>query len=135
MVRPKTPRRAPARTIRIMDILAEQYGEGVSIQIFGASNEEIAVAGLDLSRSVINRGILRRTDVPSLLRNADLFLDLSDFQAFGRTGLEAMASGSVPVLPIMGGSDEYAIHGYNSYVVDTRSDSARNWSRNCPTRR
>ena len=71
---------------------------------------------------VTNRGVLRRTEVPNLLRNADLFLDLSDYQAFGRSGLEAMASGCVPVVPVMGGADEYAVHGHNAFVVDTRSD-------------
>lgn len=123
MVRPKTPRRAPQRTMRLMQMLAERFDEDVSLQIFGATNEELAAEGYDLNFGVINRGVLRRTDVPNLLRNADLFLDLSDYQAFGRTGLEAMASGCVPVVPIMGGADEYAIHGYNGYLVDSRSEA------------
>ena len=122
MVRPKTPRRAPARTLRIMDTLAECYSDDLSIQIFGATHEELMAAGFDLNTGIINRGTLRRTEVPNLLRNADLFLDLSDYQAFGRTGLEAMASGCVQVLPIMGGADEYAVNGWNAYLVDTRSD-------------
>jgi len=124
MVRPKTPRRAPARTLRIMDALADRYGEDIAVQIFGATNEELISAGYDLNPDIINRGMLRRTEVPNLLRNADLFLDLSDYQAFGRTGLEAMASGCVPVLPVMGGADEFVVDGYNGYAVDTRSDAA-----------
>lgn len=124
MVRPKTPRRAPARTIRIVDELVGRFAADVSVQIFGASDEEIAASGLDLCVGITNRGTLRRTDVPNLLRNADLFLDLSDYQAFGRTGLEAMASGCIPLVPILGGADEYAVHGVNAYAVDTRSDAA-----------
>ncbi len=125
MVRPQTPRRAPQRTLRIMDILASRYGDNnLSLQIFGASTDELAEAGLHHDPVLINRGRLRRIDVPHFLRHADLFLDLSDYQAFGRTALEAMASGCVSVVPILGGADEYAIHGYNAYVVDTRSDAA-----------
>jgi len=107
-----------------MDALADRYGEDIAVQIFGATNEELISAGYDLNPDIINRGMLRRTEVPNLLRNADLFLDLSDYQAFGRTGLEAMASGCVPVLPVMGGADEFVVDGYNGYAVDTRSDAA-----------
>jgi glycosyltransferase involved in cell wall biosynthesis len=121
MVRPKTPRRAPARTIRVMQALRDQYGEAISLQIFGATDREILSAGFELPEGVVNHGPLRRTEVPALLRNSDLFLDLSDYQAFGRTALEAMASGCVPVVPVMGGADEFAVDGVNSFVVDTRS--------------
>jgi len=65
--------------------------------------------------------VLTREQVGSLFRVTDLFMDLSDYQAFGRTGLEAMACGCLTILPIFGGSHEYAIHGKNSFLVDTRS--------------
>ncbi|HET6941601.1 MAG TPA: glycosyltransferase, partial [Sphingomicrobium sp.] len=70
----------------------------------------------------VSLGVLDRSQVASTLRHSDLFLDLSDYQAFGRTGLEGMASGCIPVLPVFGGTSEYAEHGINSFVVDTRSD-------------
>ena len=53
-----------------------------------------------------------------------MFLDVSDYQAFGRTGLESMACGAIPVVPVLGGTSEFAVHGENAYVVDTRSDDA-----------
>ena len=124
MLRPKTRRRAPRRTARILSWLVAEYGHRVIVECFGAPAEELASAGIDLPASVVNHGRLRRTQVPRVLRGSDLFLDLSDYQAFGRTGLEAMASGCTPVLPIFGGADEYAVHGRNSFVVDTRSDDA-----------
>ena len=68
-----------------------------------------------------NRGILTRRDVASLLRESDIFVDLSDYQAFGRTGLEAMACGCATVLPARGGADEYAVDGENAFLVDTAS--------------
>ncbi|QNM83817.1 glycosyltransferase [Sphingomonas sabuli] len=122
MVRPKTPRRAPKRTIRILEQLAFTYGSKVEISYFGCDAEELASTGLRPSDALQPLGVLDRHQVSSTLRYSDMFLDLSDFQAFGRTGLEGMACGCVPVLPVFGGSGEYAVHGVNSFVVDTRSD-------------
>jgi glycosyltransferase involved in cell wall biosynthesis len=124
MLRPKTRRRAPFRTVRILNWLAQEYGEGVKIEVFGTTDAALQNDGIPLPHTVINHGPLRRTQVPHVLRRADLFLDLSDYQAFGRTGIEAMASGCVPVVPLLGGSAEYAVDGWNSFVVDTRSDEA-----------
>lgn len=124
MLRPQTPRRAPKRTVRIMERMADRYGDRVELQVFGATAETLAEHGIHLSPRIHNLGVLKRTEVPNVLRQTDLFLDLSDFQAFGRTGLEAMACGVIPVLPVFGGGGEYAIHGNNAYVVDTRSDDS-----------
>jgi glycosyltransferase involved in cell wall biosynthesis len=71
-----------------------------------------------------NHGTLIREEVAQLLRSADIFLDLSDYQAFGRTGLEAMACGCTVVLPTKGGVDEYAINRENALLVDTTSEEA-----------
>ncbi|WP_196804847.1 glycosyltransferase family 4 protein [Methylopila sp. M107] len=123
MVRAKTPRRAPHRTIRIMEKLILEFGSNkINLTIFGTNTRELADDGFVLSPGINNRGRLKAHEVPALFRGADLFLDLSDYQAFGRTGLEGMCCGVVPVLPIHGGVSEYAEHGKNAYVVDTRSD-------------
>lgn len=123
MLRPSTPRRAPKRTVRIMNAIAKRFGD-VSLQVFGSENEELNSAGIDLPSQIKNWGVLKRAQVPELLRSADLFLDLSDYQAFGRTGLEGMACGCIPIVPVLGGAGEYAVHGHNAFVVDTRSDRA-----------
>jgi glycosyltransferase involved in cell wall biosynthesis len=125
MLRPRTQRRAPKRTARVMNILSDRFsGGGAVFQVFGGDDEEFEASGLELSQEIVNKGVLKRTDVPELMRASDLFLDLSDYQAFGRTGLEAMACGCVPLVPILGGTAEYAVHGRNAFVVDTRSDDA-----------
>lgn len=121
MLRPATPRRAPKRTVRIMRAIAAKYTD-VSMQVFGASDEELEAAGIGLPANVKNWGVLKRSQVPDLLRSSDLFLDLSDYQAFGRTGLEGMACGCIPIVPVLGGTSEYAVHGRNAFIVDTRSD-------------
>ncbi len=122
MLRPKTPRRAPLRTARTLGWIAATFPKA-RIDIFGASDAELVDQSIEVPENAVNHGRLKRTGVPEILRRSDLFLDLSDYQAFGRTALEAMASGSVPVVPLFGGADEYANHGVNSFVVDTRSDS------------
>jgi glycosyltransferase involved in cell wall biosynthesis len=124
MLRLSTARRAPRRTARIMESIAELTGCSVDLKVFGSDADRFAKSGLALDSAILNAGRLKRTEVGALLRTADLFLDLSDYQAFGRGGLEAMASGCVPLVPLLGGSREYAVHGKNAFVVDTRSDLA-----------
>ena len=122
MLRPKTPRRAPRRHARVLEMLAEAYGDRIDILTFGCAREELAAAGLRLSDRIRHHGTLSRKEVAGVLRASDLFLDLSDYQAFGRTGLEGMACGCVPVLPIFGGAGEYVRHWRNGFLVDPRSD-------------
>ena len=122
MLRPQTPRRAPFRTARVMEFLSELYGDAIDLKVFGSEEEDLKVAGISLSPKIDRLGIQRRTEVPHILRTSDLFLDLSDYQAFGRTALESMACGCIPVVPLLGGAHDFAIHGYNAYLVDTRAD-------------
>lgn len=124
MVRPQTPRRAPRRTLRALEHIAFRWGSDVEVTYFGCDERALRDLGIKTSAALTELGVLSRSQVANTLRHSDLFLDLSDFQAFGRTGLEGMACGCVPVLPIFGGADEYAEHGINSYIVDTRSDEA-----------
>ena len=124
MIRASTPRRAPHRTARIMARLAEVHGDRVVLTSFGSQPDELQRRGLELSHRIDHRGVLDRGQVADVLRASDLFLDLSDYQAFGRTALEGMACSCVPVLPLFGGASEYAKDRWNGFVVDTRSDEA-----------
>jgi glycosyltransferase involved in cell wall biosynthesis len=124
MLRPQTPRRAPLRTLRIMQALAERYGGRIGLQVFGTDDTKLKELGIKLPPLMRNHGSLLRTEVPEVMRQATLFLDLSDYQAFGRTGLESMACACVPLVPSLGGSAEYAVDRVNGYAVDTRSDQA-----------
>jgi glycosyltransferase involved in cell wall biosynthesis len=124
MLRPKTPRRAPWRTLRVLERLGRTFGEEVRLVTFGSSRDELEEFGLRPSRSIEVMGSLARTEVASLLRQSDLFLDLSDYQAFGRTGLEAMACACVPLLPALGGAAEFARPWLNAIVLDTTDEEA-----------
>lgn len=122
MLRPKTPRRAPWRTLRILERLDRTFGERLRLVTFGSSRDELEEFGLRPSRSIEVMGSLSREQVSAVLRESDLFLDLSDYQAFGRTGLEAMACACVPVLPSLGGAWEFARPWVNAIVLDTTDE-------------
>lgn len=122
MVRPRTPRRRGAETLAALERLKAELGDGVECLTFGCTLDELAA--LPPAPGVDHLGLLTRAEVAEVLRRCDLFLDLSAYQAFGRTGLEAMACGAVPVLPTRGGVTEYAEHERNAVLVDTEDEDA-----------
>lgn len=122
MVRPQTPRRGAERTMRVLRRLSNRYPGIIAVHIFGCESTSPEFEALPGDFRFINYGVLSRTAVASLLRRCDVFVDLSDYQAFGRTGLEAMASGCVVAVPRKGGSDEYAIDRVNAAVVETADE-------------
>lgn len=124
MVRPQTPRRAAPRTMRVLRDLARRHGGCVEIHVFGCDRDDERFRALERDFAFINHGVLRRPEVAQLLRDSDLFVDLSDYQAFGRTALEAMASGCVPAVPMAGGSAEFAVDGHNALLCDTTNEQA-----------
>ncbi len=117
MIRPGTPVRSPKLTADILGELAEK-----KIAVFGCEADDPFWNGREFSGDIL--GVLRRDEVADLLRRSKLFIDLSEYQAFGRTGLEAMACGCSVILPEAGGSDEYAIDGSNCLRVDTADSQA-----------
>ncbi|MBE9039720.1 glycosyltransferase family protein [Oscillatoriales cyanobacterium LEGE 11467] len=120
MIRFSTPRRAPLRTLRVARKLNQKFSDRVKFTIFGADPDRMT----SIPNNTTVLGHLTRPEVANVLRNADIFLDLSDYQAFGRTALEAMACGCVPVVPKRGGASEFAIDRVNSRIVETASDES-----------
>ncbi len=120
MIRPASPRRGASRTMHVLKEIRNLYGEKVKISIFGS--EETDLSNLESDFEFESHGILTRKTVADLLRQSSIFVDFSYYQAFGRTGLEAMACGCAVILPVVGGALEYAINGENSLVVDTLSN-------------
>ena len=119
MIRFSSTNRAPWRTLRILKHVAETFGGLVEIGIFGTSAENEEQKRLCEDFDIKIHGVLERRNVAVLLRDSDIFVDFSEYQAFGRTGLEAMACGCAVVLPDCGGADEYAIDNVNALLVDT----------------
>ncbi len=120
MVRPRTPRRNPGGTIQVLQKLKYKYNDKVEVIIFGCQDSELKQFNEMLNFKYLNKGILKKGEVACLLAQADFFIDMSDYQAFGRTGLEGMCYGCVPVLPIRGGVYEYAQNNKNALLVDTK---------------
>ncbi len=119
MIRPKTERRNPIGTMQVLKMLKEKYGEKVQVNLFGCGTDEIIALGDVAEFNYANHGVLKRWEVADLLAQSHIFLDMSTYQAFGRTGLESMCLGCIAIIPEEGGADKYAIDGENAIVVDT----------------
>jgi GT2 family glycosyltransferase/glycosyltransferase involved in cell wall biosynthesis len=119
MVRPRTPRRQPAGTIAVLERLLADLPGQVEVSSFGCRHAELA--RLTGSRAILEShlGVLSRARVAERLRNCDVFLDMSTYQAFGRSALEAMACGCTAVVPEIGGAWEFVQDGVNALAVDT----------------
>ena len=119
MVRPATPRRAPRRTLRLLArIAAGEFGPA-EVVAFGTDAEGLAAHGMTAPDGVRLTGHLKQTEVAALIRRADIFLDLSDYQAFGRTAAEAMASGCIALAPLLGGASDFIEDGVSGFLADT----------------
>ncbi len=123
MVRPQSPRRGAARTMRVLSRIARRF-PAVEVHVFGCSQDGPAFQALTRDFPFTCHGMLTRSEMGALLRKCDIFLDLSDHHAVGRLGLEAMASGCVVVVPRTGGTVEYAEDGENALVVDSTDEDA-----------
>ena len=124
MVRPRTARRQPLATIAVLQALLERHPGAVRVSTFGCYEDELReLLGVDGSESPAilesHMGLLSREEVAELLRESDVFLDMSVYQAFGRTALEAMACGATAVVPQVGGVWEFVRDGENALAVDT----------------
>lgn len=118
MVRPQTPLRGAERTMQLLRWASKNYGDRISISVFGCAEESPHFQALSRDFEYRNFGVLTRAEVARVMRQSDLFIDLSDYQAFGRTALEAMACGCTSIVPSNGGAVEYALHNVNAFVVD-----------------
>jgi len=121
MIRPRTPRRRPAATLAALAIVANTLGEEAQIVTFGCDEESFALLDGAAVAGIHHFGLLTRAAVAGLMRSCEVFLDGSAYQAFGRTGFEAMACGAVPILPALGGVHEYARDDQNAVILDEGS--------------
>lgn len=124
MVRPSTPRRNPALTMRVLRILKERYEDRIDVVIFGCRDNDPDFAALETNFAFTCHGELPPGHVAELLDRSHVFLDLSSYQAMGLTALEAMACGVAVVGPQKGGLGEIITHGVNGLLVDTDNEQA-----------
>lgn len=121
MVRPSSPRRNPEGTIAVLSKLKGAFGHRIEVSIFGAEKDGPPIPSGACVAKFTNYGQLTPKKTAKLLSSADVFIDMSHFQAMGLTAMEAMACGAIPVVPRAGGAASFAQHGVNALVVDTHS--------------
>ena len=119
MTRPQTPRRGFPYLIEALRLVKEARPE-VEVVVFGD-----ALSSRRIPFPHRNEGVV--TDqhrLAQLYSAADVFLDGSTFQGFGRPALEAMACGAACVLTNVGGVNEYARHEDNCLLVPPQDPRA-----------
>jgi glycosyltransferase involved in cell wall biosynthesis len=124
MIRPSTPRRNPKLTMAVLQRASQKFSTQVEFRLFGCDVSEPGFSSLEVNFPWKLAGQLRSTQVASLYNEADIFVDFSEFQAFGLTALEAMAMGLAVIVPSTGGTGVYGEPGANCLVVDGRSEQA-----------
>ncbi|MCB1777598.1 MAG: glycosyltransferase, partial [Candidatus Competibacteraceae bacterium] len=113
MARPGTPRRGFSTTIAAL-AQVKQLRPDTEIALFG----DRFLEQQSIPFPFRNEGVvIRQSRLAELYSGADIFLDGSEFQGFGRCALEAMACGAACVLTDVGGVLEYARHEENALLA------------------
>lgn len=113
MARPGTAYRGFSTLIEALALVRRRVPE-LRIVLFGARDLGQHSVPFDFE----DAGVIQDMDrMAQLYSSADVFIDSSDFQGFGRCGLEAMACGTACVLSSAGGVTEYAVDGRNALLV------------------
>lgn len=119
MIRPETPWRQPQLTVDVLAKLGRILDCELSLHTFGCTKEALETLNQGADLETNHHGVLSSAEVAHLFQTSTIFLDLSIYQGFGRTGLEAMACGCVPILPEKSGPDTYASHHQNALLINS----------------
>jgi len=120
MARPRTPRRGFDTLVAALGHLQKSH-PSAEIVLFG----DDAIDAGRLGFPVQNLGLIADQErLAALYSSADVFVDSSHFQGFGRCALEAMACGAAAVVTDVGGVAEYARNGTTALCVAPREPVA-----------
>ncbi len=112
MARPRTPRRGFSVLIEALSIVKKRRKE-VDIVLFGDD-----LSSQSIPFDYFDEGVIyNQNRLAEIYSAADIFIDASDFQGFGRTALEAMACHTSCILTDVGGVTEYAKNEQNCLLV------------------
>ena len=117
MIRPNTPRRNARSTMEVFTQFYRTHGEAVEIVLFGSETSDPHFQTLPQDFVWRNAGVLTQSQVSSLLNEADIFVDFSEYQAMGLTALEAMSCGVAVIVPANGGASSFAVHNENALIL------------------
>jgi glycosyltransferase involved in cell wall biosynthesis len=120
MARPGTPWRGFNTVVNALKIVKTALPES-EIILFGDNH----LFRQDIPFIYRDEGVISdQNHLATLYSKADIFVDGSDHQGFGRLALEAMACGTACVLTGAGGVMEYARHEKNCLIVPPRQPVA-----------
>jgi len=115
--------------IKALPFIRNKYPDARLI-IIGADFEGIGSAlkrlaeTLGVAESVTFTGIVNQEDLRDYLARAHLFLSASEYEAFGISILEAMASGTVPVVNDINPLRGFVRHGETGFLTDFSAPEA-----------
>jgi glycosyltransferase involved in cell wall biosynthesis len=116
MARPGTPWRGFKWAVQALDLVKQQYPD-LEIVFFGDNQ----LFRQNIAFDYRDEGVVsNQNHLAILYSEADVFLDASDYQGFGRLALEAMSCGTACVLTNEGGVTEYARSDENCLTVPPR---------------
>ena len=116
MARPRTPNRGYGDIIEALRQVVQARPD-TRIVLFG---DDIPASAIPFKAEVTGV-ITDQNRLAALYSEADIYLDGSVFQGFGRPALEAMACHTACVVTNVGGVNEYAKHGENCLTVPPRA--------------
>lgn len=116
MARPGTPWRGFKWAVQALDLVKQQY-PALEVVFFGDNQLFRQSIPFDYRDEGV---VSNQNHLAVLYSEADVFLDASDYQGFGRLALEAMSCGTACVLTNEGGVTEYARHEENCLTVPPR---------------
>ena len=119
MARPSVPHRGYNTLIAGLGMV-KKIRPDVRIQFFGGHLNRAAIP-FDYEDMGV---IMKRDALAGAYSEADIFIDASDFQGFGRPALEAMACGVACILTGLGGVTEYAQDRINSLIIPPKDPAA-----------
>jgi O-antigen biosynthesis protein len=119
MARPGTPYRGFNNLIEAFALVKAARPE-VGIRLFGDRDLKKQTLPFEFHDEGL---VFDQDQLARIYSAADIFIDGSDFQGFGRCGLEAMACGTPCVLTSAGGVSEYAMDGENALLVPPQEPS------------
>lgn len=114
MARPEAPngQRGFPILVEAFTTLCEKHPQ-IRVGFFGSNK----LSEYNLPFSYTDFGQVGAKALPPIYSWSDVYVDASRFHGFGRTGVEAMACGSVVVLSDSGGIRDYCVDGENGLIV------------------
>lgn len=119
MLRPSTLRRNAKYVYNILKEAKREFGNEIDIITFGCDMNTRDASFINHNDfDFTHWGVLNRSAMSNLYSHTDVFLDLSIWQAYGRSAAEAMTCGNTAIVTNAGGANEFIRHGYNGFLVD-----------------